>query len=303
MKFRFWLLAKKVVAFGERCSSRMHNRTLKPNVSAEAASLAIGEAIKGRLPFLVSRLGFTEAQCLTQTGGVANPSAYVLERIHRFTGVFPQTRDQFKTFGDCYVSALRSVDLLGLITTPGERVLVRRYARTARLCSLGALEPYLGTDPWSRHLEGLRVCVVHPFVQSIAAQYRDARERLFPGTSVLPLFSLRLVKAPQTIAGNSDNFASWSDGLEYLKREVLREDLDVAILGCGAYGLPLGGFLKAHGKTVIHLGGATQMLFGVSGARWRNNPEFQGIINRAWKPPLESERPPGWEKIEEGCYW
>jgi hypothetical protein len=276
---------------------------LEPKLDSMAVSRMVGEALQDRRPFLVSRLGFTEAQCLTQKGGVENPSDDTLMRIHRFSGVFPEDRGEFRRFGETYLHALSQTDLLGLIGTATERELVEAYVPGAARCSLGSLEPYFCEEPWTRHLAGMSVCVVHPFSESISRQYESVREKIFPGTGILPLFSLRVVKAPQTIAGNTDGYSSWSAALEELKVSVVSEDFDAAILGCGAYGLPLGAFLKAQGKTVIHLGGATQLLFGVSGARWRENPAFDRIINDAWKPPLESERPPGWEKIEKGCYW
>ena len=83
----------------------------------------------------------------------------------------------------------------------------------------------------------------------------------------------------------------------------MSQEFDVAILGCGAYGMPVGAHVKKIGKVAIHMGGATQLLFGVSGKRWRDQPAFRAIMTDAWRPPLEIERPPGWETIEDGCYW
>jgi hypothetical protein len=57
------------------------------------------------------------------------------------------------------------------------------------------------------------------------------------------------------------------------------------------------------GKTAIHLGGATQLLFGISGKRWVQHASFRAIMTEAWRPPLESEKPRNLEKVEEGCYW
>jgi hypothetical protein len=84
---------------------------------------------------------------------------------------------------------------------------------------------------------------------------------------------------------------------------VLQEDFDVAIVGCGAYGLPLGAFIKRQGKACIHMGGATQLLFGITGNRWRDMPQFQALQTEAWQPPLESERPVNWKQVEGGSYW
>ena len=276
---------------------------LEAQLDAFLVSQFIGAAIVSRRPFLASRLGFTEAQCLTQPGGLDHPAPAILERIWRFSGVFPATGEQFREFGTRYLAGLGFADLLGLIRTSTEARLVKLYAPAAARCDLGALEPFLYAYPWSQYLEGRRVLVVHPFAHSIMTQYCERREMLFFDPRVLPIFDLRVIKSPQTIAGNTDGFSSWSVALAHLFQEVERKDFDVAIVGCGAYGLPLGAHIKSLGKVAIHLGGATQLLFGVSGKRWRDNPAFRSIMNNSWVSPLESERPPDWEKVENGCYW
>ena len=50
--------------------------------------------------------------------------------------------------------------------------------------------------------------------------------------------------------------------------EAVKIDFDTAIIGCGAYGFPLAAKLKAAGKQAFHMGGATQLLFGIKGSRW-----------------------------------
>jgi hypothetical protein len=168
---------------------------------------------------------------------------------------------------------------------------------------LGSLEPYLDASPWSRILAGRRVLVVHAFSESIAKQYRESRKRIFADASVLPEFDLQCIKAPQTMLTETAGFSNWAEALEDLKARASVLNFDVAIIGCGAYGLPLGAHIKKMGRVAIHFGGAVQLLFGISGKRWRDQPQFRALMTDAWVPPLESERPLGWEKIEEGCYW
>ena len=74
---------------------------------------------------------------------------------------------------------------------------------------------------------------------------------------------------------------------------------DIAIIGCGAYGMPLAAYCKQIGKKAVHLGGATQLLFGIKGKRWDN----YSLYNDYWVRPLESETPRNAGKIESGCYW
>ena len=81
-------------------------------------------------------------------------------------------------------------------------------------------------------------------------------------------------------------------------------DFDVAILGCGAYAFSLGAFIKRDlGKCAVHLGGATQLLFGIRGGRWDSWPCFNIYFNKYWTRPDESERPSNYKFHEGGAYW
>ena len=100
-----------------------------------------------------------------------------------------------------------------------------------------------------------------------------------------------------------NRFDTWFDALEYMYQEALKIDFDVAILGCGAYGLPLAAKLKVAGKQAIHMGGVTQILFGIKGRRWLDNPRAEINFNDAWVYPKESETPKRSNAVENHCYW
>lgn len=85
--------------------------------------------------------------------------------------------------------------------------------------------------------------------------------------------------------------------------KALKIDFDLAIIGCGAYGFPLAAKLKRAGKQVIHMGGATQISFGIKGRRWVENPRAEVKFNDAWVYPLKSETPQNCNAVEEHCYW
>lgn len=148
--------------------------------------------------------------------------------------------------------------------------------------------------------------VVHPFVDSIRYQYEHNRDKLFGNPDVLPEFKeLLTVKAVQTISDQQDErFDTWFDALQFMKDEISKLDFDIALIGCGAYGMCLAAHVKRMGKQAVHLAGWTQMLFGVYGERWiKDQPQYSKYINEYWIRPLESEKPKGAEKVENGCYW
>ena len=267
------------------------------------AGRLIEGAIQDRRPFLASRLGWMECYGLGLWDTSQPVEQSFIDKLRRHAGVFPPTKENFETFCSIYLDAAREIDLLGLMESPYEKHLVESHIPKGLRCGLGSLEPYLNGVPWSRSLKGLRVLVVHAFADSIKRQYQENRSRLFSDPQVLPEFDLYCVKAPQTMLGETAGFSCWSEALADLKKRVDALDYDVAIIGCGAYGLPLGAHIKQAGKVAIHFGGAVQLLFGISGQRWRDKPEFCAIMRNTWISPSEFERPPGWKKIEEGCYW
>ena len=125
------------------------------------------------------------------------------------------------------------------------------------------------------------------------------------GCQACPALSTTL-KAIQTLCGEKDErFGTWFDALDYMYKEAMKIDFDIAIIGCGAYGMPLAAMLKKAGKQAIHLGGATQLLFGIKGRRWEENypSKIATFFNEYWVYPAESEKPKNASTVEMGCYW
>lgn len=170
----------------------------------------------------------------------------------------------------------------------------------------GFYAPFMWKNPWTKELKGKNVLVVHPFIESINKQYQK-RKVLFENQEVLPEFNnLFCIKAVQSIAGNNKKlpYKNWFEALDDMKREMDKLEYDVAIIGCGAYGMNLAAHAKRKGKVAIHLAGWTQMLFGIYGNRWINDqPEFKKYINEYWVRPEETEIPDGAKTVENGCYW
>lgn len=78
----------------------------------------------------------------------------------------------------------------------------------------------------------------------------------------MPDFELITLKAVQTLADNKNTeFVTWFDALDYMKRQMDEIDFDIALIGAGAYGFPLGSYAKELGKKGLHIGGALQLYF------------------------------------------
>ena len=280
---------------------------------AEWANKEIGKLINGDSPFMVARFGNTELNVLNSymgkiiTGDADRYKASMDEwwdNLFTLCGFFPIDEKYQKPFSELILDSAMETDLLGVWNRPMEDYYLKTRMPNTSITALRWLEPWYSKNPWTWQLEGKKVLVIHPFERSIRQQY-EKRKLIFPENSLLPEFGLDVIKAVQTIGdAKDDRFETWFDALEYMYQEAISRDFDVAIIGCGAYGMPLAAKLKKAGKKAIHLGGVTQCLFGIKGSRWINSPIDKKIpINEHWKFPDEDETPDGAKKVEGGCYW
>jgi hypothetical protein len=216
-------------------------------------------------------------------------------------GFFPNDPLKLNEFSNLMLRDLKEVDLLGVVPWNKEDIFQKQLFGK-QLARYDSFEPYDYADPWSKTLEGKKVLVVHPFSKSIKMQY-EKRKLLFQDQDVLPDFELKTLKAIQTIGGKRTHFDTWFDALDYMKRQIDDMDFDIAIIGCGAYGFHLAAHIKRMGKKAVHLGGATQILFGIKGKRWEAIPAVSILMNDHWVRPLPEETPEEGRKVEGGCYW
>lgn len=263
----------------------------------------IRELIMNGKPGFVGRGGATEMRCIGEYLLGGSFSDRIRTELSTLSGFFPTDDNNLRKFCEIYIEAISNADIVCLWGVGAESKVVHRVCRSARFTELHALEPYYFSDPWSVALAGKKVLVVHPFKDSIQKQYAK-RQELFPGTAVLPEFaSLTCIQAVQSIAGEKTEYATWFDALVYMENQISKCDFDIAIIGAGAYGLPLAAYCKKIGKQAIQMSGATQLLFGIKGKRWDEHPFISNLYNDAWIRPNSDETPTHKSKVEGGSYW
>ncbi len=279
---------------------------------AELNNLLIDRIVSGEA-FFAGRFGSSEQSCLRyydlviKRGGpsysLSAAGKIVIDSVCNLSGFFPHDDELLNRFVELYFNKIPKIDFLGVWFNPYEDILCNTYCKDSTLGELVGLEPYYYEKPWSKELKGKKVLVVHPFAETIESQYKKNREKLFENRDVLPEFELITLKAVQSLGGKHPDFATWFDALNYMKEKIRDIDFDIALVGAGAYGLPLGLFVKELGKQAIHLGGALQILFGIKGARWEAMPEISKFFNEYWVRPSEEETPKVANSVEDGCYW
>lgn len=282
----------------------------------------IGQAIIDGGPFWAGRFGGSEMNLiyhilLYRMHPEKDYRDAALNQLCMLSGFFPNDMKYGEKFVDLMLEICGQIDLLGEWRRYMEDYIYIKYQPYTQLTQLLHLEPWnmykhsgSKIKPWSAALKGKRVLVVHPFEESIRNQYEKNRthifERIFNAEDILPEFELITLKAVQTLAGEQDSrFTTWFEALDWMVSQCRQLDFDVAIIGCGAYGFPLAAEIKKMGKVAIHLGGATQLMFGIIGHRWENEyAKFnRDVVNEYWVRPLESEKIAAGDKVEEACYW
>ena len=168
-----------------------------------------------------------------------------------------------------------------------------------------SLIPYVdGYEPWTSALAGKKVLVVTNVPDSVEYQYKR-KETISPyKESTLPDFTLITYRMIQTCQSDDNNYDSWFEALDKVKKDILAIDFDIAIVGAGFYGVPLCDAIKRSGRSAIEMCGLTSFIFGVAGKRFaEDEKDFYGkYMTDAWIRPFD-EKPVWYEQVEGGCYW
>jgi hypothetical protein len=318
-RYSYCLLILKKLYFKLFGNKVLDKKELSFHYSGQEASNKIKQLLLSEKPLMIARFGSGELECVTigyfksKFSLLHNSYNYVRNKIDNFwwsedikksmfnnAGFFPPTEKNFEHFTQLMLNDMKELDLLGSWLTD-EKYFKEQLKNTVKV-ELTMLEPYYHKYPWTKALEGKKVLVIHPYSKSIEAQYKK-RELLFYNNDVLPLFELVTIKAVQSIAGSNTGYKNWFEAFHYMREQINNVNFDIAIIGCGAYGFPLAAHIKRIGKKAIHLGGATQILFGIKGKRWEDIDFFKQLFNEHWVKPLPEETPQNADTVEAGCYW
>ncbi len=290
----------------------LQNYGIKHIYNGEDGQNIISNLITSDKPCLVCRFGGTEMRIVD----------YYLKNMHKdnvvfpdklknmigdLSGFFPANDYLLSRFVSEFIELAENIDVLAVWDTKSEKTMCEKYLnKNAKLVQLSALDTIVYDEPWSQHLQGKKVLLIHPFEDTIKSQF-EKRKLLFKNSKILPEFELKTIKAVQGLADSKKDlpFKTWFEALEFMKKQIDKTDFDIAIIGAGAYGIFLADYCKRIGKKAIHMGGSTQLLFGIKGKRWETEYTYirDNYYNEYWVRPSENEKPKGSVKVEGGCYW
>jgi hypothetical protein len=225
-------------------------------------------------------------------------------RLANNAGFFPIEKKHFKGWDKIMRKSVENLNFVCLWQKdPFLRVyesnLVRLLAPNAHHIQMSSLGKNILPD-----LDGYKILVISPFVSTMQHQIpklkkihdpEDLKKINWDGIAS----NICFLRCPFQWHLEQSPFASWEDGLNKLTELALSKKFDIALIGAGAWSIPLGSAVKKAGRSAIHTGGETQLLFGIQGKRW----DSYGFYNSSWTSCLPEETPMGTNKIDSGCYW
>lgn len=306
---------------------------LKPSYGGpDSTEIAVGSdrianTVRGTSPFFIGRNGSTEQEALHfwfSNRKYGTPWPYALAKnLHLGAGVWPPSEESFDAWAKEYMETLGLLD--GIAAgwyrpfAEMESSLLDYAAPNAFRTPLRSLEPYyaITNHRWTRHLSGKKVAVVSSFAETIGNQVASS-ERMNSIWSTL--------KDPETILPSSTTWipirtyfpslismgdstewpigiTGWDSAANHVVEAVKASGASIAIVGCGGLGMIIGGRLRKAGISVIVMGGAIQVLFGIKGRRWEKHDVISKFWGPSWVWPSASETPRGSFQIEGACYW
>jgi len=155
----------------------------------------------------------------------------------------------------------------------------------------------------NKDIKGKKILIVHPFSKSFSKQYSNIHT-VYPGRNWFENCTLQFVQPPLTLAGNHLD-KDWQEHFNFFIKSLNQiSDFDIALVAAGGYGMLICDYIfKKLNRSVMYIGGALQIFFGVIGKRWFDNKDILQLVNDEWIRPDKDEKPPNFGNVEKGCYW
>ena len=271
-------------------------------MSVQKDNLYIKSIIESNKPFFIGRIAGCELKvAYNLLQGDLMDNIYDLVDLENNAGILAKTNDSLHTYVN---KLLESYDNSTVIAEwegkvfetagVGQKLISSRTPNTPKINAI-ALEPYYFKDSWMPALKGKKILIIHPFSDTFKKQIH---KKIFPNWFEDCTF--QFMKPPLTLAGNHEN-KDWQEHFQEFIDDFKVDDYDIALVAAGGYGMLIADHIFKSGKSVMYIGGALQIFFGVIGKRWFTNKDILKLMNNDWIRP--EEKPDNFKKVENGCYW
>jgi hypothetical protein len=280
--------------------------------------LAIQKTMHENAPFFIGRTSGGETQFCGYALSKTPIPQYLFQVLLLNAGIQIQSMEDVKAYVKKYDTAIRNTTILG--TWGGSMYIqakeyydyIDRAMPSKKKIDAQSIEPYYFMDfpeyTYHQYFENKKVLIITSHSKTVEQQIANGNvNRVYKKPIFHVSTEFRVYKPAQQNAGSHDQ-NSWVFHHENMKRELtdLKKefDFDIALVSAGGFGMILCDFIFTELKTsVIYVGGALQLFFGIRGKRWESSKFFQESINDAWTDVLDIDKPANIELCERGCYW
>jgi hypothetical protein len=264
--------------------------------------------LKNNKPFAAGKIGITELNllyCYFQLKNNGPLLEHLKHEAEDIAGLYPYNDKTVIEFSENMLRLLPSIDLIPVwnnVIPQFEKYIFDNYCPNSYKTKIEMLEPFFDDAPWTDYLKDKTVLVFSPFAESIKENFKSF-DKIW-NNKIKNNFELKVYKYPFALTLSDKNeFKASNEVYKHFLDILNKETFDVGIFGTGYTSLLYTLEAKKLNKTGIHLGGGTQILFGIKGHRWKQMDRFVKIFNEHWTEPKSSEKPPRYKKCEGGGYW
>jgi hypothetical protein len=294
-----------------------------PQISKVEFIHLLTQAFEEKKGFAAGKAGFSEQALLRYTLIRMHPDslkkrayeAFLKYHCDYMTGVFPSTPEFLNAFSEFFLENVKGINVLGLMEGKNEFQLMKSLTIEAKLTHFQSMEPDRSA-PEQASLCYLplfgdkKILLISPYAEFIASRAKaDIYDSVW-STSGKKWFNpsgIEYLNIPYSYITATDTHSLYRDSIalyQTICEQIAEYEFDVALIGAGALGIPLANHIKSLGKIGISLGGHLQIIFGVAGARWRRDPEWQKYINPSWVDVPSSFQPMDKDDLtDQGAYW
>lgn len=280
-----------------------------PSISESNQSMI--NLIDKKEPFLISRMGYAIGMLAWNYKANIEIPRQIKIQVQTHDGIYCNNMGDLIKYAEMYADSIETSTYLACfpkIYNQWQDFFLEKYSLKA--LHNRVLEPFYilleNETPWTHKLKGKKILVINPFVDSMKKQLANNFQIFKDKQIFLDDQEFIFYKSFNSLANNRPH-NDWNETYQIMCNDIKDLDFDLALLGCGGYGLPLCKFInKKMKKSAIYIGGALQLLFGVMGKRWENNPMWKKIIsenNTKFIRPSGDEIIKNTHRIENSCYW
>ena len=272
---------------------------------------------KDNKPFFIGRLSKNETRLVGDILTLNTVSPDLFRQMLYCSGISFSDGDDIELYIRLYDNAVARCDILGVWggNIKAQSANYYKYMKSERgefhQISATALEPYYYMNSthyqFNKIFENKRVLIITSHYETTQSQIAK-RATLFNK----PIFSentqFYVYKPPQQNGGSHDG-QSWATHCDDMKTDLRKIknnkfNFDIALVSCGGFGMITCDYLFSELNTsVMYVGGALQLYFGIMGQRWAANDQIKIHMNDGWVYPLDVDKPKRPNLCENNCYW